>query len=614
MLEHANYIERRSQFIEDKYGNPFNIHKFSAGKEPEKYNEEAFKWQAWEKAKKLAVFSSYSFDRSVERMKSIIGDVSNNVPVANAAATDFTMLFDHPLMKEELKVMRAELSAMKGVPGVQREAAQKQKKFDTLEAVSKSISYYQDVLKSQAKDETITPEKKEEMRDALKNLHKSFKDYTKVIAGLANSHVFDEKVNAGFTKLKDFYHLKNDSNNLAGVVNMLENPDTFTAIAARADKIARQMHENRVELYRESFQDKLKADDFNQLLNQIFELGAYVYPDEISNFREGKIPNKFYDVTTGDAVPEGSEKHKKIMELIAKYEEANKPAVAEIITEQEYKDFVDNNVVSEELLQEIANKVINKQDLSQRETAIFSGKTAEINEIIKKKAEPEKVETGKVKLTAKTPIATLDTEAPELVKDLIQAYKKLNRKLYEQDEEMLDPKVLDKSDDEIKNSALFKIFIGGPGESASLFNEYNKKAGRTLEPEVIKGEATTKPETTTIILSRAMKQQLADLGYEDVNKFNYAEAKRIIDNKIKPGSEEAARIEATAKADQARKVAGQEFLKSIKDELDGINGITALEIYEKVVGDKVSDADLVGMGINTDIINEMIKQNQKRKE
>lgn len=557
MLEHAKYIEARSKFIEDKYGNPFNIHKFSAGKEPDKYEDEAFKWQAWEKAKKLAVFSSYSFDRSVERMKSIVGDISSNVPVANAPASDFTILFDHPLMREELKVMRAEISSMKNVPGVQREAAKKQKKYDALDEVAKSISYYRDVLKSHAKDEEQTPASKTEMKDALKNLHKSFKNYTKLVAGLNNSHAFDDKTNAGFTKLKDFYHLQNDSNNLASVVNMLESPDTFTAIASRADKIARDMHENRVELYKESFKDKLKADDFNQLLNQIFELGAYIYPDEIANFREGKLPTKFYDAVTGNAVPEGSDKHTKIMELIDKYKQANEPEIPE------------EPVVEEE-----------------------------------KQAEPE----GKVKLTSKTPIATLEAEAPGLVKSLINAYKDLNRKLFENDEDMLDPKALDKSDDEIKNSPLFKIFIGNPGTPSSLFNEYNKKEGRTLEPMVVQGEATTKPETSTIIVTRAMKQRLADLGYQDLNKFNYAEAKRIIDNKIKAGSEEASKIEALAKAENAKKTAGQAFLKSIQDELDGIQGITELEIYEKVIGELIAENDLIGMGINTDIINDMITQ------
>jgi hypothetical protein len=56
------------------------------------------------------------------------------------------------------------------------------------------------------------------------------------------------------------------------------------------------------------------------------------------------------------------------------------------ITDEVYNNFVDKNTVPDSIMQSIANKVINRAPLSQRETAIFSGKTSEINEIIRKKA------------------------------------------------------------------------------------------------------------------------------------------------------------------------------------------------------------------------------------
>lgn len=62
------------------------------------------------------------------------------------------------------------------------------------------------------------------------------------------------------------------------------------------------------------------------------------------------------------------------------------PAPTDVITDQDYNNFVDNNVVSDVILNSIADKVINRASLSQRETAIFSGKTSEINEIIRNKA------------------------------------------------------------------------------------------------------------------------------------------------------------------------------------------------------------------------------------
>lgn len=61
-------------------------------------------------------------------------------------------------------------------------------------------------------------------------------------------------------------------------------------------------------------------------------------------------------------------------------------SVSDVITDDVYNNFVDKNVVSDNVLNSIADKVIARTPLSQRETAIFSGKTSEINEIIRKKA------------------------------------------------------------------------------------------------------------------------------------------------------------------------------------------------------------------------------------
>ena len=55
---------------------------------------------------------------------------------------------------------------------------------------------------------------------------------------------------------------------------------------------------------------------------------------------------------------------------------------AQDISDTEYQDFVDNGIVSEQTLQNIAEKVKNNQQLTDRENAIFTDKTAEINDIL----------------------------------------------------------------------------------------------------------------------------------------------------------------------------------------------------------------------------------------
>lgn len=52
------------------------------------------------------------------------------------------------------------------------------------------------------------------------------------------------------------------------------------------------------------------------------------------------------------------------------------------VTDKEYSDFVDNGLVSKERLNDIAGKVKSQQPLTEKETAIFTDKTSEINKII----------------------------------------------------------------------------------------------------------------------------------------------------------------------------------------------------------------------------------------
>lgn len=64
------------------------------------------------------------------------------------------------------------------------------------------------------------------------------------------------------------------------------------------------------------------------------------------------------------------------------------PRVApEIISDEVYNNFVDNNIVPDDILNSIASKIVNKSTLTTRETAIFSGKTSEINEIIRQQSQ-----------------------------------------------------------------------------------------------------------------------------------------------------------------------------------------------------------------------------------
>ncbi len=64
-----------------------------------------------------------------------------------------------------------------------------------------------------------------------------------------------------------------------------------------------------------------------------------------------------------------------------------------LITEQEYNDFIDSGNISEVILDTIAEKIKNNEELSEKEIAVFNNKTREINKILQDKQKEEQIPT-----------------------------------------------------------------------------------------------------------------------------------------------------------------------------------------------------------------------------
>ncbi len=80
------------------------------------------------------------------------------------------------------------------------------------------------------------------------------------------------------------------------------------------------------------------------------------------------------------------EKFKKEVEILQEKKGAvNEIKEIENISDVEYANFVDKNIVSEETLKNLTGKMIGKEKLSKREEAISVGKMAEINKMIAEK-------------------------------------------------------------------------------------------------------------------------------------------------------------------------------------------------------------------------------------
>ena len=110
----------------------------------------------------------------------------------------------------------------------------------------------------------------------------------------------------------------------------------------------------------------------------------------------------------------------------------------DVISDLEYSTFIDKGMVSESTLNSIANKVKNQQPLSDREKAIFTSKTKEINEIISK----ANVRNNLPKFSREQHIKNRQQELDNTVEELINTEEEIKNVQQSLDESLaqLNPK------------------------------------------------------------------------------------------------------------------------------------------------------------------------------
>jgi len=152
-------------------------------------------------------------------------------------------------------------------------------------------------------------------------------------------------------------------------------------------------------------------------------------------FNGGSISdiNKVIFKIKNDDVLIGGEK------LIKDYYDAELAAL-EDVSEEEYNNFIDKGIVSQDRINSIANKVKNKETLSQREIAIFNDKTSEINKRLTELAEQETKQQPK-------PVATPLSFPPTISYDTAaRAMESVAKLLWEQLPKQYQGKVVKEED------------------------------------------------------------------------------------------------------------------------------------------------------------------------
>jgi len=126
-----------------------------------------------------------------------------------------------------------------------------------------------------------------------------------------------------------------------------------------------------------NFQRRSEPLPISEVPGKRNELISYI--SQVSGYKYGGL-GRLQQLTIEKIKKDISEKRKE------KQPQKQKTSVSQVISDEEYDNFIDTGNVSDDILNSIAEKVINRLPLSERENAIFTAKTSEINEIIKNKA------------------------------------------------------------------------------------------------------------------------------------------------------------------------------------------------------------------------------------
>lgn len=309
IVERGQYLKDRYQEWNNKASNPFNpsLRK----KDTPEYIREAQSYMAWEQAKKNAIFYGYSFDRNVDRIKSIKNELNGAFPGIDF--TSVSTLFNLPSMNKELSLLKSEISSLKGLSGVEakKDLGKKERAFEHLQNFRTALENYfitQSASNLSEEERSAYFEDFKEFSEVSeKKLKDTFKAYIKNIAKENNTFYSDNsKLDESFAAIKDIHTLEAENRNLTETINMLSSPKGFIEHYNRINSIFNEMWKNKDADLKKGIEETYSRIEINNFLNSLYRLGYVVNDEELSQLlAEGTVPERFYNVATKETVNKG---------------------------------------------------------------------------------------------------------------------------------------------------------------------------------------------------------------------------------------------------------------------------------------------------------------------
>jgi hypothetical protein len=344
VIEEAHKIKDLRNFYNAKYPNPVDLTRYD--KSDYDYEDAYIMHHMWNQAVKTAVFYNKSWEDVKGRMVKLLDNHYSQRPLENMSKRDSDIILRVGEMKNEIGLLKNEISAISENPDPEskklvKEKVEKLKGLEEYAAVYDVFDnyYHRDryrgnakayLAKDKAEGEEVTedeinqalndefgPQSEEAEKEILTKLKEA---YDNVLIGIATKNgdaYFNDKVDEGFEMVLDYYKLGDESRALVDYINLLNDPNGFIDVYKRNLDWMNNLWLKRGDYYRDIVKQELSDIQDNALLNNLANMGIFMESSDFIRWRdEGIPPKEFYDEKKGLVIPEGSQAYDRYMEKL----------------------------------------------------------------------------------------------------------------------------------------------------------------------------------------------------------------------------------------------------------------------------------------------------------
>lgn len=336
VVNKAERMQKRHNQYKERFPNPINLQNYR--KDSPEFKDAEIYHEAWEAARRNAVFFNESFENTASRMGSIINTLTSTGSLKNVSNNDVNVLFDRSRLANEIGILKTEIETLKQTattPDSKQLLEEKKRKVKALESFSNSFAKHYNYhnrqeIADQVKavnpeisaeeltklvDEKFGKKTKEESARLTEELKKEFGSYLNTLTG-TGPRLFNADIDDAFSKFQDYYELDKESRSLVEYINLLHDPQGYMDHVNRNAQWMKDLYNNRAGYYKDMVMKALEAKENNDLINHLANMNIYISADSLKNWLEkGMFPEEFYDDSNNTVITASNPEYQKYIEV-----------------------------------------------------------------------------------------------------------------------------------------------------------------------------------------------------------------------------------------------------------------------------------------------------------